>query len=867
MRLPFATADSSLPRVVILFISLFCWLIMVGTVAAATDKIPFRTGDTIAAIEAEIEANGYDFKVAPNWVTRLPEAERSQLLSRRMPLLPRYRTGSVDDAGPLVVRSVDSLPSSFDWRNYNGHSYIGPVRNQGGCGSCYAFGACAAAEGTYNVAMGRNDGDCLDLSEAFLAFCLDQYYSGYDGCNGSDYDYEELDALVERGVCRESAYPYTAVDNGCVSGSESAPRVTFAGWYRVPCGYIAAIKSAIMTYGVVDAAVEVDDAFEAYSSGIFSDGNTSPSCDENPCYYTDTNHCIALVGWDDNGGDGYWILRNSWGDGWGENGYMRISYNAAHVSCEVCYLVYDISGPGRISGTKWNDYDADGVQDAGEPGLSHWKIFIDENGNCAWDSGERYAITDQNGNYTLNNLAAGTYVVAEEMQAGWTQTYPGSAAASGSSGRSVAQSTRLDELSDREREDLRFMVCDSPPIPPPGYSRNLVRQFPRSAVQLNEVPTSRWTYGCSATSAGMLFGYYDRNGYPDMYTGPANGGLAPLSDLGQGADPSAPISGSCSLIATMNGFDGRTTAGHVDDYWVSDNSAGPDPWEGGTEHVWGACTADYMGTNQWKWDSDGDGVKDYNKDGATTYFYFSSGKKLNDPIPGVSRGVPQTALCHGLKLFAESRSYAVLENYNQVIDSQATDPGSGFSFADFKDEIDNGHPVLVHVTGHTMLGVGYDDATRTIYIHDTWDNSQHSMTWGGDYSGRAQKAVTVIHLEPVSPATSGIHTVELAAGASVSDKDFGNNGPSESDTVRRDLPTPVNYQTIQAAYDAAYDDESILVQIGNYTENLLFDEDKTNITLDGGYNADFSARTGVSNIFGLLVISNGRLNVTGLVIQ
>lgn len=94
-----------------------------------------------------------------------------------------------------------------------------------------------------------------------------------------------------------------------------------------------------MTYGVVVAAVEAGSAFEAYSGGIYQDSNIT--CSSNPCYYTPTNHIIALVGWNDNGGDGYWILRNSWGTYWGESGYMRIKFTSSHVGCEAVYLVYE----------------------------------------------------------------------------------------------------------------------------------------------------------------------------------------------------------------------------------------------------------------------------------------------------------------------------------------------------------------------------------------------------------------------------------------------------------------------------------------------------------------------------------------------
>lgn len=174
-------------------------------------------------------------------------------------------------------------------------------------------------------------------------------------------------------------------------------------------------------------------------------------------------------------------------------------------------------------------------------------------------------------------------------------------------------STVGDQLTEEQLSKIERMDMDSPPYPPVGSERPVVKEFPKSSVTL-AVPTSTWTYGCSATSAGMLFGYYDRNGYPDMYTGPANGGVAPLENLGQGIY--TPIASACSIIATQNGFDGRTARGHVDDYWISYGSEGPDPWVGNwSEHTWSSCTADYMGTNQWKWDyNNSDGIVDANTD-------------------------------------------------------------------------------------------------------------------------------------------------------------------------------------------------------------------------------------------------------------
>jgi C1A family cysteine protease/PKD repeat protein len=240
-----------------------------------------------------------------------------------------------------------ALPTSFDWRSYNGRAYIGGPRDQGSCGSCYAFGATAAAEGTYNFATGKYDTNTADFSESYIAWCLSKmpaYSSHFSGCNGADYDYMELQALVDIGTVDEAYFPYvTTATQACPTAATNAPKTKFASWSRVACSDIDAIKTAIMTYGVVDAAVYVTTAFSNYSGGIFSDASTA--CSTSPCYNTPTNHAIALVGWgyDATYGD-YWILRNSWGSSWGEGGYMRIDATSARVACSVCYMTYVTDG-------------------------------------------------------------------------------------------------------------------------------------------------------------------------------------------------------------------------------------------------------------------------------------------------------------------------------------------------------------------------------------------------------------------------------------------------------------------------------------------------------------------------------------------
>lgn len=330
-------------------VCLALWILGGGVSSfAAPAKTPrvFEKNDSIEVLRAKIAHNGYSFTVGRNRVYDMPAEQKERFFSRRMSDSPRALAAS-DDIGPLEKHLSAALPESFDWRSRNGCSYIGPVRDQGDCGSCYAFGAAAAAEGTYNFALGLYDGACADFSEAFIVWCLgslpayEPHFGG--GCDGgADYDYMELEALTQEGIPDESVFPYADHDQPCPSLAWSATKAVFSSWYRVPCNDVDAIKTAIMTYGVVDAAVYVDTAFQAYRNGVYQ--NTSTTCPggsvDPRCDFTATNHAISLVGWDDSDGTGYWILRNSWGTSWGEDGYMRIRYTSARVACEACYLVY-----------------------------------------------------------------------------------------------------------------------------------------------------------------------------------------------------------------------------------------------------------------------------------------------------------------------------------------------------------------------------------------------------------------------------------------------------------------------------------------------------------------------------------------------
>jgi hypothetical protein len=340
--------------------------------------------------------------------------------------------------------------------------------------------------------------------------------------------------------------------------------------------------------------------------------------------------------------------------------------------------------------------------------------------------------------------------------------------------------------------DGRMIVEERvPPSPPPRMLMPTVYLPSPSMIEgvyaintINNVPAFTWCYGCSATSAAMLMGYYDNGSFPNMYTGPANGGVCPMNNVTYWGSTTYPggTCGECPISATHNGIDGRSTKGHVDDYWVDIESAAQDPYITGS---WTAhsddCTADFMGTSR---------SAKSNIDGSTTFYYTNDGSPLHD-YTGAEPAKRDGA--HGMKLYVESCGYSVASqgNFNQRI-AGYNGVSAGFTFNDYKAEVDAGRPVLIHVVGHTMLGVGYDDSGQKVYLHDTWDHSQHNMIWAGMYGTMQHTGVSVLRLGgsgPPPPPPSGALKVLKLKGTVLWKSGVAGKG---HDTLKLSIPTTIN---------------------------------------------------------------------------
>jgi C1A family cysteine protease len=258
-----------------------------------------------------------------------------------------------------------TVPLGLDWRNYNGKNFVTPVRNQGNCGSCWAFATTAGLE-SYVLIAENLAGLDENFSEQILVSC-----TTFGSCSGGMIDIAS-NYLRSTGLPLETSYPYTASDASCSPASSSWQLNTYKidNWAYVTTDAptVNALKNALNVYGPLVATMNVYADFFSYVSGVYS-------------YTTGAfagGHAVLIVGYDDI--EQCFTVKNSWGTGWGEGGFFRIAYSQLNNQVQFgdFSIAYQLGGTCSyaISPTSQSFNDQGGSA----------SINVAAGANCAWNS-------------------------------------------------------------------------------------------------------------------------------------------------------------------------------------------------------------------------------------------------------------------------------------------------------------------------------------------------------------------------------------------------------------------------------------------------------------------------------------------------